>query len=143
MEQIRSEKGKPKQFEAKVKDQSIDSLMRLLGAKTPQEAVDKAVTLISKITSYSEIHEFKNPSEGWNFMEGEIERLTERNIELATTLDNWKWDSEEELAEKFGIPERIMRQYINYKRRHGIEGEHLINYICGNFLEMQRLIRKQ
>ena len=143
MERIRGEKGKPRQFEAKIKDETLDSLMRLLGAKTPQEAIDKAVTMVKNITSYSEIYGFKEPSEAWTFLENQIEELTNRNIELTIKLDSYSWDSEDELAERLGIPDRIMWQYKNYKRGRNIEGDHLIDYICGNFLEMQKLLRNQ
>jgi len=142
-ERARTVKGEPKQFEAKIKDQSLDSLMRLLGAKTPQEAIDKAVTMVKNITSYSEIYGFKEPSEAWTFLENQIEELTNRNIELTIKLDSYSWDSEDELAERLGIPDRIVWQYKNYKRGRNIEGDHLIDYICGNFLEMQKLLRNQ
>ena len=56
--------------------------MRLLEVKTPQEAVKKAVGLISKISSYSELHSFKDPSEAWKYFEDRIEELADHNIGL-------------------------------------------------------------
>ena len=78
-------------------------------------------------------------------MANEKEELLERNIELNKTVNilmDWIWETDEELATLLMIPEKILWQYRNWKRRYRVKGNRLMAYIRGNFLEMQRLLNE-
>lgn len=105
--------GKEKAYlkEDRMAEQDVNSIMRLLEAKTPKEAGKKAVSFISGMCSYSELKGLKDPVGAWEGMQSEIDEFLDRNIELSLALEEWQWHSDLELARLIGVHPEVMKIY--------------------------------
>jgi hypothetical protein len=129
-----------------VDDESINSIMRLLGESNPQEAIRKTVKIVADHTSFAMLYGLKDARELVEHFEKirdvDTDRIIALSMENQELVDDYYYENDSELMDVLDVPPYIRVQYQSFKRRYPIRGAGFLDWLFANFEEFCKKARR-